>query len=144
MKCPLLLDANAMISLFEGSDPELERALCSAEELVVPVVAYAEVVAGTEMDTKRAKMTREALLMLLATPNTRLLPVSEATVRHYSRTFNFSSSSGCFRSRNAWSFRSPWERRGRLGLARAMAPLSHPRIGNCGRTRENDIISREV
>ena len=72
MKCPLLLDANAMISLFEGSDPELERALCSAEELVVPVVAYAEVVAGTEMDTKRAKMTREALLMLLATPNTRL------------------------------------------------------------------------
>ena len=88
MKCPLLLDANAMISLFEGSDPELERALCSAEELVVPVVAYAEVVAGTEMDTKRAKMTREALLMLLATPNTRLLPVSEATVRHYSKTFN--------------------------------------------------------
>ena len=89
MKCPLLLDANAMISLFEGSDPELERALCSAEELVVPMVAYAEVVAGTEMDTKRAKMTREALLMLLATPNTRLLPVSETTVRHYSKTFNF-------------------------------------------------------
>ena len=88
MKFPLLLDANAMISLFEGSDPELERALCSAEELVVPVVAYAEVVAGTEMDTKRAKMTREALLMLRATPNTRLLPVSEATVRHYSKTFN--------------------------------------------------------
>ena len=88
MKCPLLLDANAMIALFDGSDPELERALCSAEELVVPVVAYAEVVAGTEMDTKRARMTREALSTLMATPNTRLLPVSEATVRYYSKTFN--------------------------------------------------------
>lgn len=88
MKCPLLLDANAMITLFDGSDPELERALCSAEELVVPVVAYAEVVAGTEVDTKRAKMTREALSTLMATPNTRLLPVSEATVRYYSKTFN--------------------------------------------------------
>ena len=88
MKCPLLLDANAMITLFDGSDPELERALCNAEELVVPVVAYAEVVAGTEMDTKRARMTREALLTLMATPNTRLLPVSEATVRYYSKTFN--------------------------------------------------------
>ena len=88
MRCPLLLDANAMITLFDGSDPKLESALCSAEELVVPVVVYAEVVAGTEMDTKRAKMTREALSTLMATPNTRLLPVSEATVRHYSKIFN--------------------------------------------------------
>ena len=88
MKCPLLLDANALISLFEGSDPELECALCSAEELVVPVVAYAEVVAGAETETKRAKMTREALAKLMATPNTRLLPVSETTVRHYSKTCN--------------------------------------------------------
>ena len=88
MRCPLLLDANALISLFDGSDTELERALCGAEELIAPVVAYAEVVAGTEMDTKRARMTREALLTLMATPNTRLLPVSEATVRYYSKTFN--------------------------------------------------------
>lgn len=94
MKCPLLLDANAMITLFDGSDPELERALCNAEELVVPVVAYAEVVAGTEMDTKRARMTREALLTLMATPNTRLLPVSEATVRYYSKTFNLLKKNG--------------------------------------------------
>lgn len=88
MKCPLLLDANALIALFDGADPELERALCSAEELVVPVVAYAEVVAGAETETKRAKMTREALAKLMATPNTRLLPVSETTVRHYSKTYN--------------------------------------------------------
>ena len=83
-----------MITLFDGSDPELERALCNAEELVVPVVAYAEVVAGTEMDTKRARMTREALLTLMATPNTRLLPVSEATVRYYSKTFNLLKKKG--------------------------------------------------
>jgi len=94
MKCPLLLDANAIISLFDGSDPELERALCSAEELVLPVIAYAEVVTGTEAETKRAKMTRAALSKLMAMPNTRLLPVSEATVRHYSRTFNLLKKNG--------------------------------------------------
>ena len=88
MKCPLLLDANALISLFDGSDSELERALCGAEELIVPVVAYAEVVAGAETDTKRARMTLDALSTLMSTPNTRLLPVSEATVRYYSKTYN--------------------------------------------------------
>ena len=94
MKCPLLLDANAIISLFDGSDSDLERALCGAEELVVPVVAYAEVVAGTESGTKRAKATREALSALMVTPNTRLLPVSEATVRYYSKTYNLLKKNG--------------------------------------------------
>ena len=88
MKCPLLLDANAMIAMFDGSDPELESALCRAEELIVPVVAYAEVVAGTETDTKRAKMTIDALSALISMPNTQLLPVSESTVRYYSKIYN--------------------------------------------------------
>ena len=70
MKCPLLLDANAIVSLFDGSDSELERVLCSVEVLLVPVVAYAEVVAGTESGTKRAKATIDALSMLMSTPNT--------------------------------------------------------------------------
>ena len=42
MRCPLLLDANALIFLFDGSDPELERALCGTEELVVPVMCGTE------------------------------------------------------------------------------------------------------
>ena len=94
MKCPLLLDANAIISLFDGSDPELERVLCDAEELIVPVVAYAEVVAGTESGTKRAKATIEALSTLMSMPNTRLLPVSETTVRYYSKTYNLLKKNG--------------------------------------------------
>ena len=94
MKCPLLLAANALISLFDGSDPGLERTLCGAEELVVPVVAYAEVVAGTESGTKRAKATAEALSALMSTPNTRLMPVSEATVRYYSKTYNLLKKNG--------------------------------------------------
>jgi len=94
MKCPLLLDANAIISLFEGSDPELERVLCGTEELVVPVVAYAEVVAGTESGTKRAKATIDALSSLMSMPNTRLLPVSETTVRYYSKTYNLLKKNG--------------------------------------------------
>ena len=94
MKCPLLLDANAIISLFDGSDPDLERVLCDAEELVVPVVAYAEVVAGTESGTKRARATVDALSTLMSMPNTRLLPVSEATVRYYSKTYNLLKKNG--------------------------------------------------
>lgn len=89
MKCPLLLDSNAIISLFEGSDDELERTLCTVEELVIPVVAYAEVVVGTESPTKRSQATINALASLMSMPNTRLLPVSEATVRHYSKIFNY-------------------------------------------------------
>ena len=94
MKCPLLLDANAIISLFDGSDSELERALCGAEELVVPVVAYAEVVAGAASGTKRAKATIDALSTLMSMPNTRMLPVSEATVRYYSKTYNLLKKNG--------------------------------------------------
>ena len=94
MKCALLLDANAIISLFDGSDPDLERVLCDAEELVVPVVAYAEVVAGTESGTKRARATVDALSTLMSMPNTRLLPVSEATVRYYSKTYNLLKKNG--------------------------------------------------
>lgn len=89
MRCPLLLDANAIISLFEGSDEELERALCGAEELIVPVVAYAEVVAGAESPTRRSRKTLDALASLISMPNTRLLPVSETTARHYSKTYNY-------------------------------------------------------
>ena len=88
MISPLLLDANAIISLFDGSDDELERTLCVAEELIVPVVAYAEVVAGTESPTRRSRKTLDALATLVSMPNTRLLPVSEETVRHYSKTYN--------------------------------------------------------
>ncbi len=94
MKCPLLLDANAIISLFDGSDPDLERVLCDAEELVVRVGAYAEVVAGTESGTKRARATVDALSTLMSMPNTRLLPVSEATVRYYSKTYNLLKKNG--------------------------------------------------
>ena len=86
MKCPLLLDANAIISLFDGSDPELERALCAAEELVVPVVAYAEVVAGTESATKRAKATIEALSTLMAMPNEVVAKPLFRTIRELGHT----------------------------------------------------------
>ena len=57
MTCPLVLDANALISLFDGSDNGLEQALCRAEVLVIPIVAYAEVMAGADSGAKRAMAT---------------------------------------------------------------------------------------
>ncbi len=94
MTCPLVLDANALISLFDGSDDDLEQALCRAEVLVIPIVAYAEVMAGADSGTKRGTATLDALSRLLAKPNTRLLPVSEPTVRHYCMIFNLLKRNG--------------------------------------------------
>lgn len=94
MRGSLLLDANSLISLFDGSDDELERVLCDTEELVIPVVAYAEVIAGTDAPTKRARATIKALTSLLASPNTRLLQISEATAKHYSKIFNYLKRNG--------------------------------------------------
>ena len=94
MTCPLVLDANALISLFDGSDDDLEQALCRTEVLVIPIVAYAEVMAGADSGTKRGTATLDALARLLAKPNTRLLPVSEPTVRHYCMIFNLLKRNG--------------------------------------------------
>ena len=94
MTCPLVLDANALISLFDGSDNGLEQALCRAEVLVIPIVAYAEVMAGADSNTKRGTATLDALSRLLTKPNTKLLPVSESTVRHYCMIFNLLRKNG--------------------------------------------------
>ena len=94
MTCPLVLDANALISLFDGSDDDLEQALCHTEVLVIPIVAYAEVMAGADSGTKRGSATLDALARLLTKPNTRLLPVSEPTVRHYCMIFNLLKRNG--------------------------------------------------
>ena len=80
MTCPLVLDANALISFFDGSDDDLEQALCRTEVLIIPIVSYAEVMAGADSGTKRGTATLDALSRLLAKPNTRLLPVKASAM----------------------------------------------------------------
>jgi len=88
MSLRLVLDSNAMISLFDDSDEGVKKALMGACEVIVPVVAYAEVLSGAENRTRRAEATLESLRTLLSMPNTRLLPATAATARHYSRIYN--------------------------------------------------------
>ncbi len=88
MRDTLVLDANALISLFDGNDADLERALMGATELVLPVAAYAEVLAGTERACKRASRTLQALSGLLSMPDTRIHAATETTARHYSKIYN--------------------------------------------------------
>jgi len=94
MRHPLVLDANALISLFDGSDGDLERALAGAEELIVPIVAYAEVMAGADNGTDRARRTVSALRGLLSMPNTRVLTITETTSRYYVKIFNLLKRNG--------------------------------------------------
>ena len=93
MNMPLVLDSNAVISLFEGDD-ELERALMGASRLLIPAVAYGEILAGIESPTRRARQTAEALEGLLATPDTEVLPVTQATARYYSKIYNHLKKAG--------------------------------------------------
>lgn len=94
MRHPLVVDTNALISLFAGTDDELERALVGAEELIIPIVVYAELMAGADNGTNRARRTVAALQGLLSMPNTRVLPITEATARYYVKIFNLLKRNG--------------------------------------------------
>ena len=94
MSLRLVLDSNALISLFDDSDDGVKKALMRAHEVIIPVVAYAEVISGAENKTKRAVATLEALDALLKMPDTRIAPATVETARHYSRIYNQLKASG--------------------------------------------------
>lgn len=84
----LVLDSNAIISLFDDSDDGVKKSLMKASEVIVPVVAYAEVISGAENKTKRATATLASMKALLEMPSTRLAPVTKETAQFYSRIYN--------------------------------------------------------
>jgi len=90
----LVLDANALISLFDGEDIELQEALANTDELIIPVIAYAEVYAGTENEHRRSRETQKALTGLISMPLTRLHPCAQPTALLYSRIYNHLKSIG--------------------------------------------------
>ena len=94
MSLRLVLDSNALISLFDDSDDGVKKALMKASEVLIPIVAYAEVITGAENRTKRAVATLEAMDTLLRMPGTRVVPATTETARQYSRVYNLLKRNG--------------------------------------------------
>lgn len=84
----LVLDSNAIISLFDDSDDGVKKALMKASEVIIPVVAYAEVISGAENKTNRAVATLASLKALLEMPGTHVSPATKETAKVYSRIYN--------------------------------------------------------
>ena len=84
----LVLDSNAIISLFDDTDDGVKKALMKASEVIIPVVAYAEVISGAENKTKRATATLASMKTLLEMPSTRLASATKETAQFYSRIYN--------------------------------------------------------
>jgi len=82
----IVLDTNALIRLFKGVAPEVERALMGCSRLFFPLAVYAEFLAGL---AQRKRPPEQTLFEeLLATPNTFVHRPTEATAQHYARILN--------------------------------------------------------
>lgn len=73
----LVLDSNALISLFDG-DAGIADAMSQAETVLIPAVVLGEVRLGFD-GTRRSRAAEAALERLLDRPNVEVLPVSEET-----------------------------------------------------------------
>lgn len=73
----LVLDSNAIISLFNG-DEDIREIISSAEKVLVPAVVLGEVLLGID-DTKRGRIIQKAFEKFLDQPFVEVLDVSTET-----------------------------------------------------------------
>jgi len=83
----LVLDTNALIRLFKGIGPEIERALMGAVQLVIPLAVYGEFLSGLAA-VGRSSRERALFDELVATPNTSVHRPTEKTAQYYARILN--------------------------------------------------------
>ena len=84
----LLLDSNAIISLFNGNK-SVAKTMASAARIVVPAVVCGEIDAGTQGNTARERKEREAFAELLEVPNISVLNVSRITGEFYAKVYGY-------------------------------------------------------
>jgi len=74
----LVLDANAIISLFDG-DRTVAETMSLAERILIPAVVLGEVSVGIESGTARGTRAAQALERLLDRPNVQVLNITQET-----------------------------------------------------------------
>jgi len=78
----LVLDANAIISLFDG-DRMVSETMSRAEQILIPAVVLGEVSVGIESGTVRGSRAAVALEKLLDRPNVQVLNVTQETASFF-------------------------------------------------------------
>ncbi len=91
MKC-LILDSNALISLFDG-DEAVADIMSEAERILVPAIVLGEVRMGLD-GTRRGKLAERALDALLDRPNVDVLPVTKETAAFFVTVMKYLKSNG--------------------------------------------------
>lgn len=84
----LVLDTNALISLFKDADSPVRRYLMKAGRLVIPLMSYGEFMVGVENQQNVQKPELKLLDELLQTPNTEVHLPDKETARIYARIYN--------------------------------------------------------
>jgi tRNA(fMet)-specific endonuclease VapC len=84
----VILDTSAIIRLFRGTSREIGRAVMNSKQLIIPLAAYAELLAGIERGGRTAQRERELVEELLSEPGAIVHKPDEATGRLYARIFN--------------------------------------------------------
>jgi len=74
----LVLDANAIISLFDG-DRGVAETMSQAERILIPAIVLGEVSVGIESGTARGSRAAQALESLLDRPNVQILNITQET-----------------------------------------------------------------
>lgn len=88
----LALDANALISLFDGDD-EVRDAMAMAEKIYIPAIALGEILLGFN-ETKRGRAARKALDALMELPCVEVLPVGCETASCFATIFRYLKEQG--------------------------------------------------
>ena len=84
----LVLDTNALISLFKDADSPVRHHLMKAGRLVIPLISYGEFMVGVENQQNALKPELKMLEELLQTPNTEVHLPTRETARIYARIYN--------------------------------------------------------
>ena len=88
----VVLDSNALISLFDG-DRAIAEILSQVEQLLIPAIVLGEVRIGFN-GTKRAKKAEAALASLLERPNVDVLPITADTSSFYVTVMTYLKKAG--------------------------------------------------
>ena len=93
MNDAMILDANAIIALFDGNKA-IAKMLENAKQVFVPAIVCGEIDIGTQGGTKREQVVRETFASFLEMEQVAVLPIVRKTGEFYARVFSFLKSSG--------------------------------------------------
>ena len=94
MNQPVVLDTNALVSLFKGTSEDVKKAVMGASRIVLPLAVCGEFKAGLQSDKLGRSPDAELFREFLAVPNTSVHRPSEVTAEFYAKIFDYLKQKG--------------------------------------------------